>query len=346
VLGNRKPVRGPGLEAAGERDTRIRGLVAGLWGEPGTREFGQGRVASGVPLSAVLNEQKIKPDFEGPFEYTHRTADGVEIYFVRGSGKAECTFRVTGKTPELWDAVSGSIREAQQWRATGDGRTVTALDLPENGSVFVVFRRPAARRSASTPEIVWGSEGIPLDGPWTVTFPEKSGAPPSAVFDRLTPWDESPDTGIRYFSGTAAYRRSFELEAGRSRQPARLRLGEVKDLARVRLNGTTLGVVWTAPWVMDLTGAIKPGTNELEIAVTNTWTNRLIGDAALPEGQWVTKTIVRRPPDWQGYQGRQGYLRGYLATDPLLRSGLIGPVRVEFGVVQAPRSKARSPSPD
>jgi hypothetical protein len=89
--------------------------------------------------------------------------------------------------------------------------------------------------------------------------------------------------------------------------------------------------VWTAPWSVDLTGAAKTGANELEIDVTNTWANRLIGDAALPESEWITKTIVRRPADWQGRNGRYAFLRGYVATDPLLRSGLIGPVRVEFG---------------
>ena len=105
----------------------------------------------------------------------------------------------------------------------------------------------------------------------------------------------------------------------------------MKDIARVRLNGKALGVVWTAPWTVDLTGTAKAGANELEIDVTNTWANRLIGDAALPENERITKTIVRRAADYQGRNGRYAFLRGYLPADPLLRSGLIGPVRVEFG---------------
>ena len=96
----------------------------------------------------------------------------------------------------------------------------------------------------------------------------------------------------------------------------------------MRLNGQSLGVVWTAPWTLNITGAAKAGVNELEIDVTNTWVNRLIGDAALPESDRITKTIVRRAPE---YKGRYPYLRGYLSTDPLLRSGLMGPVRVSFG---------------
>ena len=331
VLGSRRPERQPGLESAKERDAQIGKLAAALWAGSGTKSFGQGRVSSGVPLSTVLNERRIQPDFAGPFEYLHRQDGQSDIYFLRGSGKAECTFRVKGRIPELWDAVTGSVRDVPQWHATDDGRTVAALDLPEDGSVFVVFRRPTAQRRGSALELSWRAAPVSLDGPWTVTFARNLGAPPSASFDQLKPWDENPQPGIRYFSGTATYSKSFALDAAQSRSPLRLALGEVKDIARVRLNGKVLAIVWTAPWVVDLTGVAKAGTNELEIDVTNTWANRLIGDAALPESQWVTKTIVRRPADWLGHQGRQPYLRGYLATDPLMRSGLVGPVRIEFG---------------
>ena len=102
----------------------------------------------------------------------------------------------------------------------------------------------------------------------------------------------------------------------------------MKNIARVRVNGKPLGVVWTAPWFVDLTGAVKPGRNDLEVEVTYLWVNRLIGDAARPEEKRLTKTIVRRDPE---YKGRSPHLRGYLATDPLVTSGLLGPVRLEFG---------------
>lgn len=327
VLGRRQPERQPGLAGSG-RDTKVRDLASQLW----TGAVGRGRVISGVSLSAALEKQGILPDFTGPFDYIHRHSDGADIYFVTGSVAAECTFRVSGKQPEFWDAVSGSVRDAGTWRPTPDGRTSVLVDLPENGSMFVVFRRPASKAGARPREdsVRW-SAALDLQGPWQVTFPAGLGAPPSATFQDLTPWNDNPQEGIRHFSGTATYRKTFELDAAQAQQRLRLRLGEVKDIARVRLNGKRLGVVWTAPWTVELTGIAKAGPNELEIDITNTWVNRLIGDAALPEGQRITKTIVRRPPD---YKGRYPHLRGYLSTDPLMRSGLMGPVRLEFGVKQ------------
>ncbi len=338
VLGSEKPEREPGLESASARDAHIHKLAAELWGESDAeqvRAFGQGHVIRNVTLSTALQGQGILPDFVGPFEYIHRHSEEGDIYFVKGSGRAECVFRVSGKEPELWDAVSGTIEDALAWHSRDDGRTVVPIVLPENGSTFVVFRRPAgSRHMISLPAnggIQWSANPVVLAGPWQVSFPSGTGAPASATFDHLTPWNENSQDGIRYFSGTATYRMSFELSPEQTAHLVELQLGEVKDIARVRLNGKSLGVVWTAPWTVDLTGVAKPGTNELEIDVTNTWVNRLIGDASLPENERITKTIVRRPPD---YKGRYPYLRGYLATDPLLRSGLIGPVRVEFGEKQ------------
>jgi hypothetical protein len=266
----------------------------------------------------------------------------------------------------LWDPVSGSIRDAVHYRVTDDGRMAVPLDLPENGSMFVVFRKPAPGRhivSISGPEggleiggrtprgaqvrlwrsgnyAVRGSTGAPvaldarvpeplvLAGPWEVRFAPGWGAPESCIFDRLIPWNEHSEEGIRYFSGAAVYYKTFQLDARQAKGLVRLDLGRVKCLAHVTLNGKRLGVLWTAPWTIDLTGAVQSGSNALEVEVTNTWTNRLIGDARLPESQWRTKTIVRRDPE---YTGRNPHLRGYLATDPLQPSGLLGPVELRFG---------------
>jgi len=249
---------------------------------------------------------------------------------LAGYRTAECIFRVQGKQPELWDAVTGKMAPAEHWRPTADGRTALALCLPENGSVFVVFRKPC--QPTGTPQIAQKPKEIlktvPLRGPWEVCFQPGRGAPASATFPQLIPWNEHPDKAIRYFSGTAVYRKTFEVSAAEVAGSVWIDLGRVHCIAQVRLNGKDLGVLWTPPWRLEATGAVRPGQNELEIAVTNTWVNRLIGDAALPPEKRLTKTnIALRPgpraPNFRPYQG-------VASEDPLEPAGLLGPVQVEF----------------
>jgi hypothetical protein len=312
VFGRRKPQRAPGLEDFPACDEEVRHLASSLWNRSQT-------------LEEALKAKQLRPDFEGPCDYTHRRTDGADIYFVSGRGAVECTFRVSGRQPELWDAVNGRITAATNWRTNSDGRTVVATDLPENGSAFVVFRQPGRPPAAPAPPAPKPGERA-LSGPWTVTFEPGRGAPASVVFDQLVPWNEHADDGIRFFSGKATYRKSFDLPAGEAIRSPRLQLGEVKCLAQIRLNGRDLGVVWTAPWSIDLTGAVRPGRNELEIDVVNTWANRLIGDAGQPAEKRVTKSNLAL----QSGRRTIKLYQGYASEDPLMRSGLIGPVRLEF----------------
>jgi hypothetical protein len=318
VFGRRRPQRAPGLTDYPAADEAVRRLAADLW-------------SAAPPLADVLKARRLLPDFEGPWDYIHRRAGETDIYFVAGSGSAECSFRVRGKQPELWDAVRGEITDAPEWRERDDGRTTLALTLPENGSVFVVFRKPGRPpRLGPKPPTAWAVR--PLDGPWHVRFEPGRGAPRSAVFERLSAWDGHGDAGIKYFSGLATYRHEFELTKAQARGPLRLQLGEVRCLAQVRLNGKDLGIVWTDPWRVELTGAARPGRNRLEIGVVNTWVNRLIGDAALPKQKRVTQSNVALesgPRTLKPYQG-------FASEDPLMRSGLLGPVRLEWGRFETP----------
>ena len=146
------------------------------------------------------------------------------------------------------------------------------------------------------------------------------------MFPTLVDWTKHADSGIKYFSGTATYRKAFEVTAEQAARKAVLQLGDVSALAQVRLNGKDLGVVWTAPWQAELTGALKAGANQLEIEVTNPWANRLIGDAGLPPEQRITKSNLqyeKGPRTLKAYQG-------YASEDPLQPSGLLGPVRLEL----------------
>ncbi|MEI7903185.1 MAG: glycosylhydrolase-like jelly roll fold domain-containing protein, partial [bacterium] len=156
-----------------------------------------------------------------------------------------------------------------------------------------------------------------LTGPWTVQFDPKWGGPAQpAVFNDLTDWTDRSDLGIKYYSGIATYRKAFSLTqipGGKTY----LGLGVVHDMARVRLNGRDLGVVWCVPWRVEVTGIIKAGANQLEIEVANRWPNRMIGDKQPDDANARTTgryTFSTHDP--------------YKQQSPLLPSGLRGPVRL------------------
>jgi hypothetical protein len=172
-----------------------------------------------------------------------------------------------------------------------------------------------------------------ISGPWTVAFDTRWGAPQSVVFQQLDDWIQRPEPSIRYYSGTATYRNTFSIARGSGKR-IYLHLGEVKNLAQVRINGHDAGVVWTAPWCVEIGRYLRPGTNELEIDVVNLWPNRLIGDGDLPKDQRLTKTNVRTYehtlPEgfscWWEPECEERKKTG--APAKLLSSGLLGPVKL------------------
>jgi hypothetical protein len=253
--------------------------------------------------------------------YGHRRTKEREIYFVSNkSGKplqADCTFRVTARRPELWNPINGKIRSLPQYKS-GKGLTTIPMEFAPRESFFVVFPRGGATRRDKS---LAGSAGFPkaaviatLKGPWEVSFDPKLGGPEKVTFDKLCDWTQSKEEGVKHYSGIATYRKSFarpeSLAVGAG---IYLDLGTVHEMARVRLNGKDLGVLWCAPWRVDISHALKAGKNQLEIEVANLWPNRLIGDAAKPQDKRVTWTILGHP---------------YKAGSKLLPSGLTGPVTV------------------
>ena len=124
-----------------------------------------------------------------------------------------------------------------------------------------------------------------LSGPWKVNFDTAWGGPGTVEFNVLSDWKDHSDNGIKYYSGSATYTRTFDLppELRRSNRPIYLDLGSVKDMAKVTLNGTPVGVVWCEPFQLEITGAVKPTGNVLSIEVANKWSNRLLGDEVLEE---------------------------------------------------------------
>jgi hypothetical protein len=319
-----KPVKGETLENYPARDAEIASLGDELW----NGKAGSGRVIAGKSARETLLADGVPPDCEcvskpdsqrlADFDCIHRHIDGAEIYFIsnRATNSAADTtiaFRASGKAPELWNPVTGEHKFADAYEEK-DGRTFVPLVFAPCGSWFVVFREPDSAHPAVTKSN--GETFSPLSqisGAWTVHFDPKWGGPDSVQFDQLDSWTVHAEPGIKYYSGTAAYEKTFVLpESKLKTKNSKLfvDLGDVHELAEVKVNGKSCGIVWCPPWRVDVTGAVKPGKNQLQVEVVNFWPNRIIGDQFLQPSQRFTKTNIRKLTE----------------NTPLEKSGLLGPV--------------------
>ena len=258
----------------------------------------------------------VAPDVQvesssSPLIFAHRSLKHTDIYWLCNSTDANqavnVSFRCSGRRPELWNPEDGSIMPLT-WRIE-DGRTVIPLEFTPREAYFIVFGERTKEVGGEAPKEKIAGTTL-LEGPWNLSFQPGRGAPQTAVFTCLTSWTESSDPGIRYFSGTATYSTTFTFEKGEGR--CELDLGSVYNIAQVKINGIPLRTLWRAPFKVDITDELKDGRNTLEVAVTNLWPNRLIGDEQPGTKQRITYTT------WPFYK----------ADDPLLPSGLLGPVKI------------------
>jgi hypothetical protein len=193
---------------------------------------------------------------------------------------------------------------------------------------------------------------LELTGPWRVAFPPKRGAPAEIALPELVSLHKHSEAGVRYFSGTAAYSKTLAVPGGALAHGKRLYvdLGRVEVLAEVRMNGRDLGTLWKPPYRVDVTEAVRPGDNQLEVLVTNLWPNRLIGDEYLPPENEYRQTAnsikdvgeIGKIPDWF-IQGKPkpgpritfSTWQHYRKDSPLLESGLLGPVHLRTAMRRA-----------
>jgi hypothetical protein len=264
--------------------------------------------------------------------YGHRRTEDKDIYFVANRTndplKVDCRFRVSKGRPQLWDPVIGKQRPLPQFEQT-DGLTSVPMCFDAFQSFFVVFdgkdANPVAGRRENFPDMKPVQE---LTGPWDLAFDPKWGGPAKITFDNLQDWTTRSEPGIKYYSGIATYRKNVNV-ADVPQGGIHLDLGLVQDMARVSLNGKDLGVVWCAPWRIEVTDAIKTGDNSLEIEVVNRWPNRLIGDKQPADANART---VERPEGLLGAEPIKTGRHTFTTHDPykkdsaLVPSGLLGPV--------------------
>ena len=315
-----KPTGTPSLS---DDKVAFNAIVNELWGdENSVKTVGKGKVFSGQSIQQVVEALKIAPDFEytkpqsnTELLYVHRKLPMQEFYWVNNRNSrtenVEATFRVTGKSVEIWHPETGKIEKSSY--SFVDGRTKVPLHLEPNDAVIVMFRENTSKTARTIPQPL-ETQLTAIEGSWKLNFQKDLGAPAEISVDKLASWTDNTDTGVKYFSGTGTYSKMINASANWFKKDAQvwIELGDVKNLAEVMVNGKSLGVVWKKPFRVDVTGALKAGKNTLVIKVTNLWVNRLIGDQQPGNGKKYTYTTEAF----------------YRADSPLLPSGLLGPVRI------------------
>jgi hypothetical protein len=320
IVAGLKPVQSPSLS---DDQAEFQAVVNQFWiNDKGGNSYGKGKIYTGQAIAEVLADMQLAPDFEykksdgnTQLLFVHRNLANGDIYWVKNRNNREenleTIYRIEGRIPEIWHPVTGKIQPASY--DTGNGRTRVPLHLEPNDALFVVFHKKSKNVSLTLPQ----TTEIPvakIQGPWEVSFQPDRGAPSKINMDYLASWSENPDEGVKYFSGTGTYIKTIQAEENWFRQGSELilDLGNVKNIAEILINGKPLGIVWKRPFRSNITDALKPGENKLEIKVTNLWVNRLIGDQQ--PGTTAKYTYTTMP--------------FYQADSPLLPSGLLGPVKI------------------
>ena len=226
------------------------------WGTPRAAQRFPDIYPPSPAIARLLDQLGLQTDFDSdtPLRFVHRRLDAADVYFVSNGEaarvEAQCVFRVSGGKPELWHPETGEMRTLSSYSSTDGGRTLVPLRFEGYESYFIIFREPAAVSVAARERS--GKKNFPdcliaaeLSGPWQVTFAPESGGPAeSLAFDSLTDWTSRSEDAVRYYSGTAVYRKTFAYQPPADGEASRRRLldlGQVHEFAQVRLNGQDAG---------------------------------------------------------------------------------------------------------
>lgn len=341
IIGN-KPERMVSLVGGAAAQQRFQQVSEQIWGttnDPqGEKPYGKGKVVWGVSARDYLSAQNIPADFAiaeeaaaSDIDYIHYTIGTTHVYFVSNQTEERknvtARFRVSALQPELWDAQTGTIRDAKAFGQAAEITTVP-LTLEPFGAIFVVFNRPIVKETQGD-----AARNYPdyetvqtIDGSWTVHFDPERGGPGSVTLPELIDWTTHQDEGIKFYSGPATYNKSFTCKKEKGASYF-LQLENVKDvgIATVRFNGKDKGIVWTKPFRVEITEELQDGENSMEIEVVNSWYNRVAGDEMSSGTKKYSQTNVVLGHDFAGRP---------LQEIPLEPSGLLGPVTIKKAITK------------
>lgn len=361
-----KPLQLAGFNTSAEERSEFKQLVVEIWK--------QEKTYTNFNWTSIFEKENLRPDLLiagcSDINFMHRKTADADIYFLYNpdslARKLECNFRVENKIPELWNPMTGECIKSGQFR-NEDENTKVWIELDTEESVFVVFR-VSAKGVPSVSESDKLNEGeyflttdnqliketsaknapLEIKGTWEVEFLKEYGYEAKHTFQQLNDWKDYTDENIKYYSGTAIYRSTFNwnVEVSATQNKYMLDLGDVKIVAEVILNGKNMGVDWMPPFNMDITDALQIGENQLEIRITNQWSNKLIGDERFLASYTGYKLEGNFPKgimmDW--YVNNEPLPIGHRTTfctadfykdgDDLMPSGLLGPIILKRIIVE------------
>ncbi|WPC76632.1 glycosyl hydrolase [Vibrio porteresiae] len=276
IIGD-KPEKSPSLE---DNSALFHAYVNMIWGMDNvveSNDFDNTLVAMNVPHDVDALDHVLENDH---LMFRHRQLDNGHIYYVsnrtENTMNQSLTFNVTGFAPQIWNPVDGSHRDASFH--VENGQTVVDVDFAPEESLFVVFTEPTTEQQ-HTATVAQVKQTIDITSPWAVHFEKGLELPKPMTMKTLMPLNESKNKAVRYFSGTVKYQTQIDRPANLVDQDqVWLDLGTVGNVARVEVNGQDAGTVWYAPKRVDISQYLTEAHNDLTVTVSNTWTNRLIGD--------------------------------------------------------------------
>ncbi len=276
-----KPVSSPGLSGYPGCDKAVAEKADALWARfAGKRIF--------ASREEAVKALRLEPDWISDAAVVHRRSGDTDIYYIANlsdeARTVEASLRISGKLPELWNAENGTSAPVRSWHEE-DGRTVVSVRLEPWQSRFIVMRKaPTAAQVAEgqaprpEPVLLASSEASPV---WEVSFrPAYEEAPFSVRMNGLQDFSLSEDERVRYFAGTASFKGSFNLREKSASTV--LDLGEVNDIAILKVNGRCVDTLWCEPYRRDVSDFVKKGRNAVEVEVSVNWANRMIGDERFP----------------------------------------------------------------
>lgn len=290
-------------------------------------QVGKGKVILGpwivadfkdIALEKDLLVRESNVDAKGTVAWTHRIMGDMDIYFISNQldqkRDLDFSFRTFGGLVQCYDPVLDSIFVLKQTKAEMK-RTEINLRLAPFQSCFVLFEKASSGKESIGINLIKTRPVMVLNTPWQVQFDPDFGGPDEPVtFDKLSDWSKHRNKQVKYYSGTAIYTQSFNwVDTLLKGAPVWLNLGDIANTAEVKINGKSCGICWTPPYRIRIDACLQEGVNQLEIAVTNTWANRLIRDQVLPEDKRITWTTASS----DRVEGK-----------PLLEAGLLGPVTI------------------